>query len=182
MVTTDDAHLADQVRLWGSYGERRVFERVGPIDLLQPMDHEVKGYHNHLDTLQAAILSAKLGHVEAWISRRQELATAYDQALSDLPLDTPYVPEGHEHVYRNYVIQTQARDCIRHHLARRGVSTYQLYIPPVHLQSVYAGRGYQPGDLPVTEAVAERLLCLPIYAELTKDQVAYVAECLAEVV
>jgi len=180
MVTTDDAHLAGQARLWGSYGEKRVFERVGPIDLLEPMDHDVEGYHNHLDTLQAAILSAKLSHVEDWIERRRQLAVAYGQALSGLPLETPYVPEGHEHVYRNYVIQTPDRENVRRHLARRGVSTYQLYIPPVHLQTVYQGRGYEVGDLPVTEAVAKKLLCLPIYAELTEDQVAYVGQCLAE--
>ncbi len=181
MVVTDDTRLADQARLWGSYGEKRVFERVGPLDLLRPMDHEVEGYHNHLDTLQAAILSAKLPYVEGWIERRRQLAVAYDQALASLPLETPYVPEGYEHVYRNYVIQTPDRDRVRRHLARRGVSTYQLYIPPVHLQTVYRGRGYQAGDLPVTEAVAQKLLCLPIYAELTMDQVAYVGRCLEEV-
>jgi dTDP-4-amino-4,6-dideoxygalactose transaminase len=181
MVTTDDARLADQVRLWGSYGEKRVFERVGPIDLLKPMDHDVAGYHNHLDTLQAAILSAKLPHVEDWIERRRHLAAAYGEALAGLPLEIPYVPEGYEHVYRNYVIQTPDPDQVRRHLARRGVSTYQLYIPPVHLQTVYQGQGYQAGDLPVTEAVAQKLLCLPIYAELTEAQVAYVGRCMAEV-
>jgi dTDP-4-amino-4,6-dideoxygalactose transaminase len=180
IVTSDDAHLADQVRLWGSYGERRVFERVGPIDLLEPIEHEVEGYHNHLDTLQAAILSAKLPHVEGWIERRRQLAAAYDQALSGLPLETPHLHEGHGHVFRNYVIQTPDRDRIRRHLAGRGVSTYLLYTPPVHLQRVYQGRGYRAGDLPVTEAVAEKLLCLPIYAELTEEQVRYVGECLAE--
>jgi dTDP-4-amino-4,6-dideoxygalactose transaminase len=181
MVTTDDAHLAGQARLWGSYGEKRVFETVGPIALLTPMDHDVEGYHNHLDTLQAAILSAKLPRVEGWIEKRRHLAAAYGQALSGLPLETPYVPEGHEHVYRNYVIQVPDRDQVRRHLARRGVSTYLLYIPPVHLQTVFQNRGYQAGDLPVTEAVANKLLCLPIYAELTEEQVAYVGQCLAEV-
>jgi dTDP-4-amino-4,6-dideoxygalactose transaminase len=181
MVTTDDAALADRVRLWGSYGETRVFERVGPIDLLKPMDHSVEGYHNHLDTLQAAVLSAKLPCVEGWIERRQQLAVAYGQVLSGLPLETPYVPADCEHVYRNYVIQTPDRDNVRRHLAWRGVSTYLLYIPPVHLQTVYHDRGHEAGDLPVTEAVANRLLCLPIYAELTEEQVAYVGQCLAEV-
>ena len=180
MVVTDDARLADQARLWGSYGEKRVFERVGPIDLLKPMDHDVEGYHNHLDTLQAAILSAKLPYVEGWIERRRRLASVYNEALSGLALETPYVPEGHEHVYRNYVVQTPDRDNVRRHLARHGVSTYQLYIPPVHLQTVYRGRGHKAGDLPVTEDVANKLLCLPIYAELTEDQVGYVGQCLAE--
>ena len=180
MVTTDDAHLAAQTRLWGSYGETRVFERVGPIDLLQPMEHDAEGYHNHLDTLQAAILSAKLPHVEGWIERRRQLAAAYTSKLSDLPLETPYVPENYEHVYRNYVIQTPDRDNVRRHLAWRGVSTNLLYIPPVHLQTVFRGRGDGAGDLPVTEAVANRLLCLPIYAELAEEQVAYVGQCLAE--
>lgn len=181
MVTTDEAHLADQARLWGSYGEKRIFETVGPIALLKPMDHDVEGYHNHLDTLQAAILSAKLPHVEGWIERRQQLAAAYGKALSGLPLETPYVPEGYEHVYRNYVIQIPDRDNVRRHLAQRGVSTHLLYIPPAHLQTVYQGRGYRAGDLPVAEAVANKLLCLPIYPELAEEQVAYVGRCLAEV-
>jgi dTDP-4-amino-4,6-dideoxygalactose transaminase len=144
------------------------------------MDHDVEGYHNHLDTLQAAILSAKQPHVEGWIERRRQLAAAYGQALSDLPLEIPYVPEGYEHVYRNYVVQVPDRDTVRRHLARRGVSTYLLYIPPVHLQTVYHGRGYRAGDLPITEAVANNLLCLPIYPELAEEQVAYVGQCLAE--
>jgi dTDP-4-amino-4,6-dideoxygalactose transaminase len=106
---------------------------------------------------------------------------AYGEALSGLPLETPYVPEGYEHVYRNYVTQVPDRDNVRRHLARRGVSTYLLYIPPVHLQTVHRGRGHRAGDLPITEAVANKLLCLPIYAELTEEQVAYVGQCLAEV-
>jgi dTDP-4-amino-4,6-dideoxygalactose transaminase len=181
MVTTDDAALADQVRLWGSYGEKRVFDRIGPIDLLKPMDHDVEGYHNHLDTLQAAVLGAKLPYVEGWIERRRQLAAAYGEVLSGLPLETPYAPEGYEHVYRNYVIQLPDRDNVRRHLAWCGVSTYLLYIPPIHLQTVYRRRGYEAGDLPVTEAVANRLLCLPIYAELTEEQVSYVGRCLTEV-
>ena len=174
MVITDDPELADRVRLWGSYGERRRFEQVGPVTLLQPLEHEVEGYHNHLDTLQAAVLHTKLRHVEGWIARRREVAATYSELLAGANVRTPYAPEGYEHVYRNYVIRVGSRDEVRIRLAKEGIHTNVLYTPPVHLQSIYREQGYREGDLPVTEQVAKELLCLPMFPELTADQIKYV--------
>lgn len=181
MVVTDDPELADRVRLWGSYGERRRFEQVGSVSLLKPLEHEVEGYHNHLDTLQAAVLSTKLRHVDGWIARRREVAAAYDALLAGTKVLTPCAPEGYEHVYRNYVIRVENRDEMRYHLAEQGIRTNMLYAPPVHLQPVYRGRGSSEGDLPVTERVARDLLCLPIFPELTGEQIEYVAQCIQKV-
>jgi dTDP-4-amino-4,6-dideoxygalactose transaminase len=181
MVVTDDPELADRVRLWGSYGERRIFEQVGTISLLKPLEHEVEGYHNHLDTLQAAILHTKLSYVDGWIARRREVAATYTAVLAGTSVLTPAVPEGYEHVHRNYVIRLENRDEARLHLARRGIRTNMLYTPPVHLQPMYRQRGYGEGDLPVTEQVAKELLCLPMFPELTEEQIEYVAGSLKEV-
>jgi len=181
MVVTDDPDLADRVRLWGSYGERRRFEQVGSISLLKPLEHEVEGYHNHLDTLQAAVLHTKLRHVDGWIARRREVAAAYDTQLAGTNVLTPCAPKGYEHVYRNYVIRVENRDDVRYHLAEQGIRTSMLYTPPVHLQSMYRDRGHREGDLPVTEKVAKELLCLPIFPELTEEQIKYVARCVQKV-
>ena len=181
MVVTGDPDLADRVRLWGSYGERRRFEQVGAVSLLKPLEHEVEGYHNHLDTLQAAVLHTKLRHVEGWIARRREVAAAYSALLAGTSVLTPHVPEGYEHVYRNYVIRVENRDEARLHLARHGIRTSMLYTPPVHLQSMYRERGFREGELPVTDQVAKEVLCLPLFPELTEDQIEHVAHSLNEV-
>ncbi|NLE77487.1 MAG: hypothetical protein GX605_12145, partial [Chloroflexi bacterium] len=180
IVTTDDPDLAEEVRLWGSYGETRDFEQVGPVKLLAPMDHIVEGYHSHLDTLQAAVVLAKLPHVPAWIARRQAIAALYGELLADSNVVTPHVPAGFGHVYRNYVVLVANRHEVRRALARWGVETHVLYAPAVHLKALYRRLGYHPGDLPVTEEIAEQVLCLPIYPELTDEQIRYVADCLME--
>lgn len=182
IVTTDDPELASQVRLWGSYGERRVFQRVGPVTLLKPLNHEVEGYHNHLDTLQAAVLSEKLKYVEGWIARRQEVAAKYKTLLAGTNVLTPHVPEGLEHVYRNYVIRVQNRDEVRHYLAKRGIYSTLLYTPPIHLQPILKDRDYGPGDLSTTEKIAQELLNLPIFPELTGEQIQHVAQSLKQAV
>jgi dTDP-4-amino-4,6-dideoxygalactose transaminase len=180
MVVTDDSDLAARVRLWGSYGEERNFEQVGPVRVMAPMDHLVEGYHNHLDTLQASILHAKLKYVPQWIERRQAIAAQYNALLADLDVVTPHVPEGYEHVYRNYVVLVPERDRVRRALARQGVETNVIYTPPAHRQTVYQERGMGPGSLPVTERLAAELLCLPMYPDLTDEQVEYVAQSLAQ--
>jgi dTDP-4-amino-4,6-dideoxygalactose transaminase len=181
MVVTDDPELADRVRLWGSYGERRRFEQVGPVTLLKALEHEVEGYHNHLDTLQATILHTKLRYVDGWIARRCEVAATYSELLAGTNVLMPVAPEGFEHVYRNYVIRVQNRNAVRVQLAERGIHTNVLYTPPVHLQSMYRERGCREGDLPVTEEVAKELLCLPMFPELTGQQIEHVARSLGAV-
>lgn len=182
MVTTNDLELADRIRLWGSYGETRRYDQIGAVKIPLSLDHEVPGYHSHLDSLQAAVLGAKMKYLDDWITRRQALAALYDRQISGLGLATPRVPPGLEHVYRNYVVRVRNRDRVRRSLARRGVETMVLYVPPVHLQTAYEHRGMRRGALPATEAAADELLCLPICPELSDEQVRYVAESLKQAI
>jgi len=175
-VTTNNGDWAAGVRLWGSYGERNRYTRIGSILLQEPRDHEVEGYHSHLGTLQAAILNVKIAHLNSWISRRQAIASHYNDILEEIDVSPPHVPDGYEHVYRNYVICLPNRDEIRRRLAEKGIETGILYAPPIHLQTVFAHQGYAAGDLLNTEAVAAQLVCLPMYPELTDMQVEYVCD------
>jgi len=88
---------------------------------------------------------------------------------------TPAVPSGRTHVYRNYVVRSPERDAVRAELARAGIETALLYIPPLHRQPVYESLGYAPGSLPATEAAAAELLCLPVYPELSESDIRRVA-------
>lgn len=182
MVITDNPEWAARIRLYGSYGERVRSKQVGEIRLSEWRDHEVQGYHSHLGSLQAAVLNAKLTHLERWISRRQAIAAAYDARLSELGVTPPHVPDGHEHVYRNYVICVENRDAVRRTLAEKGVHTDILYVPPIHLQTVFAKEGYRPGDLPATEKAAGQLFCLPMYPDLTDEQVEYVLKMMEDAI
>ena len=181
-VVTNDPDIAARARLWGSYGERRREERVGSVMLRLPLEHEVEGYHNHLDTLQAAVLKVKLQHLESAIARRREVARQYDLDLAGLDLLTPLVPENCEHVYRNYVVRVQGRERVRRLLAERGIVTGVLYAPPLHLQPVYRDLGVGEGSLPVTEAAGREIMLLPMFPELTMAEVGRVVAALRNAV
>lgn len=171
MITTNDPELARLARLYGGYGEPWREDMSGPDGRITLL---VEGYHTHLDLLQAAVLRVKLSYLERWIEERAARARLYDQLLSGSPVRTPYVPPDRKHVYRNYVVRVPDRDRVRALLAERGIATGLLYVPPLHLQTVYQYRGLAVGALPVTERLAEQLLCLPLYPELPEDTVAYI--------
>ena len=172
MITTNDKELARRARLLAGYGEPWRESMAGPDGRLTLL---AEGYHTHLDLLQAAVLRVKLRHVGRWIMERRANAALYDELLADAPVVTPSVPEGRTHVYRNYVVRVQERDAVRAELARAGIETALLYVPPLHRQPVYEHLGYADGSLPVTEAAAADLLCLPVYPELPETAVGRVA-------
>lgn len=180
MITTSDAELAGRARLLAGYGESGRESMAGPDGRLTIL---VEGYHTHLDLLQAAILLVKLRHVQEWIERRRAHAALYDELLAESEIMTPAVPPGFTHVYRNYVVRLRDREAVRSALAREGIETALLYVPPLHLQPVYASLGYEPGSLPATERAAEELLCLPVYPELTEEAIRRVGAeiCAADV-
>ena len=168
MITTSDDELARHARLLAGYGEASRESMVGPDGRLTIL---AEGYHTHLDLLQAAILQVKLRHVQKWIERRRGHATLYDELLSESDVMTPAVPQGFTHVYRNYVVRLRERETVRSALEREGIETALLYVPPLHLQPVYASLGYGCGSLPVTERAAAELLCLPVYPELSGEEI-----------
>ncbi len=165
MVITDDPALAERVRQLHTYGWSRKYYSAIP-----------GGINSRLDELQAAILRAKLPHLEEWNRTRQERARWYDAALAGAQVQVPEVaPPGREHVYHLYVVRSSQRDALRDHLRRRGIGTDVHYPLPSHLHPAFASLGYRPGDLPVSEKLAGQVLSLPMYPELSRDEVETVA-------
>lgn len=163
-VTTNDVRIAELVSLLRNHGRHSKYL------------HDIKGYGERIDTLQAAILLAKLRHLAKWTAHRQRIAARYDELLADLDgeIVLPYVHPAAEAVWHLYVIRTPRRDALLEHLNRSGVGAGIHYPTPLHLQPAYADLGYVRGDLPVTEAVADTCLSLPIFPEMTDAQQEYV--------
>lgn len=162
MVVTNDEALAKRLKMLRVHGiERRYF-------------HDLHGYNSRLDELQAAILRVKLPYLKAWNARRGELAARYSAGLACLPLELPVTVPGNSHIFHVYAILADRRDELQQFLAERGVPTIIYYPHPLHLQVVYADLGFHPGDFPIAEAVSRRVLPLPMYPELTEEQVDYV--------
>ncbi len=162
-VTNDEA-LAERLRLLRNLGQRVKYE------------HEIKGFNRRLDTMQAAILRVKLAHLDGWNHERRRAAAEYTRLLQELPVVTPASAAAVEPVYHLYVIQTDEREALQKQLGDAGVATGMHYPKPIHLQPAYRELGYQLGDFPVAEALAEKLLSLPIFPELTNAAVAYITE------
>lgn len=139
---------------------------------------EVAGYNSRLDEVQAAVLRVKLRHLEADNAARQALARRYAAALADLPLTLPSAAAGTDPVYHLYVVQSGARDALQAFLQERGIATAVHYPIPVHRQPAYHRLGYAPGSLPVTEALAGRILSLPLYPHMPPDDVTAVADAI----
>jgi len=168
MVVTQDEALARKLRMLRVHGiERRYF-------------HDVHGYNSRLDEIQAAILRVKLPHLNAWNARRNQIAARYDAGLAGLPVILPLTAPGNTHVFHVYALLTEPRDALQQFLADRGVPTLIYYPRPLHLQQVYADLGHREGDFPVAEAVSRKILPLPMYPELTDEQVDHVAATVRE--
>jgi dTDP-4-amino-4,6-dideoxygalactose transaminase len=168
MVVGNEAELEKRLRMLRVHGiERRYY-------------HDLHGYNSRLDDLQAAILRVKLRHLAEWNRRRAAIAARYSKGLEGLPVQVPRVGDGNTHVYHVYAILTEQRDALQSFLTERGVPTIIYYPLPLHLQRVYADLGHRAGDFPVAESVAARIMPLPIYPELTDDQVDYVIGIIRE--
>jgi dTDP-4-amino-4,6-dideoxygalactose transaminase len=167
IITTDDERAAAELRLLRNYGQRVKHY------------HAVPGTNSRLDTLQAAVLSIKLPHLDGWNASRRRHASAYSRRLGGR-VRTPVAAGGREHVYHLYVIETGERDAVQQRLRARQVDTGIHYPVPAHLQPACASLGYKAGDFPVTEAAAARMLSLPMFPELTEAQIEYVCDALGD--
>ncbi len=136
--------------------------------------HDHIGRNSRLDELQAAILRVKLGHLESWNRRRQEIAALYSRVLASPAISIPFVAPGRTHVFHLYVVQVDDRDTVRRHLETNGVAAGIHYPIPVHLQPAFRHLGYREGSLPRTEKAAKHILSLPIFPEMTEAQVSRV--------
>jgi dTDP-4-amino-4,6-dideoxygalactose transaminase len=136
--------------------------------------HSMIGGNFRLDELQAAVLTVKLAHLEAWTLGRQRNADLYDRLFRAAGLDAtvglPHRVPGHRHIFNQYVIRVPKRDALREHLAAAHIGTEIYYPVPLHLQQCFADLGGRPGDCPESEQAARETLALPIYPELTEAQ------------
>jgi dTDP-4-amino-4,6-dideoxygalactose transaminase len=168
MVTTNDSELSERVRMLRVHGSREKYL------------HEMVGLNSRLDALQAAVLKVKLNYLEDWTKGRQRNAQRYAHLFQDAKLldrvTLPAVRPENRHVYNQYVIRVPQRDELRAFLKEKGVGTEVYYPVPLHLQPCYRELGYSAGSFPHAEKAAHETLALPIYAELTADQLAYVVE------
>lgn len=165
LLTTQDAHMAEMLRALRVHGSTEKYI------------HQWVGINSRLDALQAAVLRVKLRHLDGWTERRQANACLYRNLLRNAPVELPCpAPYQTRHVFNQFVIRTRQRDAVREHLASQGVGTEIYYPVPLHLQPCFSGLGYRSGDLPVSEALAKETLALPIYPELSEDDIRYVCE------
>jgi dTDP-4-amino-4,6-dideoxygalactose transaminase len=146
--------------------------------------HAFIGGNFRIDELQAAVLNVKLRALDGWTEARQRNARIYDEAFAKAALGprvrTPAVAPGTRHIYNQYVIRVERRDALRKHLADAGVGTEIYYPVPLHLQKCFDYLGHQAGDLPESERAAAQTLALPIFPELTAEQLRFVVGSIAE--
>jgi dTDP-4-amino-4,6-dideoxygalactose transaminase len=172
IITTNDKPLANSMAMLRVHGSQ--------VRYL----HEAVGINSRLDALQAAVLHVKLKYLDQWTEGRRRNAERYQSLFTEAKLlDRVILPlTAHEnfHVYNQYTVRVPQRDELRNFLKDNGVGSEVYYPLPMHLQNCYQDLGYRKGSFPLSERAAEEVLSLPIYAELTKDQQAYVVERIAE--
>ncbi len=181
IMTTNDQALNDKLSILRVHGSKPKYY------------HKLVGVNSRLDTLQAAILRVKLRHLDAWHAGRQKNADFYDAAFKAAgakisgtswkadpsPLRIPFRPAAPaRHIYNQYVIRVPAgkRDALRDHLKAQSIGTEIYYPVPLHQQECFADLGYKTGSLPESEGAATETLALPIYPELTREQLQHVAD------
>ncbi len=166
-VTTDDAALAEKVTALRNYGSHQKYY------------NEILGVNSRLDEMQAAFLSVKLPLLNAQNQRRQQVADRYNAVLAGVgDLILPVIAEGCTSVYHLYVVRTAQRDALQEHLRQKGIGTMIHYPVPPHLQQAYAALGYQKGDFPIAEQIADTAISLPMAHYLEEAQIAAVAEAI----
>ncbi len=166
-VVTDDEKLAQTIRMLREHGQSRKYV------------HDMEGYTGRLDAIQAAVLRLKLKRLAAWNRDRRANAARYTKLLSDVPGVTAIKEADFaQSVYHLYVILVDDRDGLQAFLTEQGVGTGLHYPLPLHLQKAYAAMGFKKGDFPASERTADRLISLPMYAELTHEQIEHVVTCI----
>lgn len=159
MIVTQDERLATAMLKLRTHGSVKTYH------------HELVGYNSRLDTLQAAVLMAKLPHLAAWSAARRANAAYYDAAFADVPeVVTPAIDPANESIYNQYTLRCERRDALQAFLKERQVGSAIYYPLPLHLQPCFAYLGYREGQCPEAERASREVLSLPVFPELTADQ------------
>ena len=162
-VVTNDAELAEKIRVLRDHGQARKYF------------HSMIGWNARMDGFQGAVLSVKLKHLHAWNDARKRNARLYDELLADADdVITPVEVDRAGHVYHVYAIRTKDRDALINYLAEKNVDCGLHYPIPIHLQTAYSFLGKGKGSFPVAEKCAEQLVSLPMFPELSEEQIEYV--------
>jgi dTDP-4-amino-4,6-dideoxygalactose transaminase len=165
-ATTNDAAVAKTMKMLRDHGQATKYY------------HDVEGYNGRLDSIQAGLLHVKLAHLAKWNAQRREHAAHYDRLLKSVAgaLVLPFEPSWSRAVYHLYVVRTDDREGLMDHLKKANIGTGIHYPIPLHLQKAYAVRGYKAGDFPVSEKAAAEIVSLPMFPQLTADQLARVVK------
>ncbi len=163
-ITTNDKKTYERLLQLRNYGQEKRYY------------HSIKGINSRLDELQASILTSKMPFLDEWNERRRIIANIYRTKIIHPDIIHPKEMEWGKHVYHLYVIQVRERDKFQNFLSEHGIGTMIHYPVPVHLQESYKNLGYQQKDFPVAEHLARKIISLPIYPELTEDEVNYVCD------
>jgi len=164
-VTTNNEDVAKKVRMLRDHGQAKKYY------------HEFEGYNGRLDAIQAGILRIKLKHLPNWNEKRRQNAYQYNELLNGANnVVVPYEPAWSKAVYHLYIIRTQKRDDLQRYLSENGINTGLHYPIPIHLQNAYKNLNLPNGDYPITEKVAQEILSLPMFPNLTVEQIEYVSE------
>jgi len=167
MVITDNEEYAKKLKMYRNHGSNKKYFYA---------EH---GYNSRLDTLQAAVLLVKMKHIDKWIKDRIECAKCYNSLISGINgVSTPVIPEGSIHSFNYYTLRIKGggRDALAKRLNDHGIPTMIYYPLSLHLQDVYKSIGYKQGDFPSAEKAQNEVLSLPMYPELPKNQIEFIAE------
>jgi len=171
MVVTNDPERAEKLAVMRAHGSKPKYH------------HKVIGGNFRLDALQAAVVSAKLPHLDGWTAARQANARRYEKLFAQAGLATrvslPVIAQS-RHIFNQYVVRVPRRDELMAHLQDNNIGCAIYYPVPLHLQECFAHLGYKEGDLPESEKAARETIAIPIYPELTDDQASRVVRCIAE--
>lgn len=168
-VVTNNDELAKKARMFANHGR------------MEKYNHEFEGMNSRLDGLQAAILDVKLKYLDKWIERRRAIAKMYDTGLKDVVITSSALPEV-RHVYHLYVIRIRNRERVKELLAEKGIATGIHYPVPLPFLKAYSYLGHKPADFPVAYSIKDEILSLPIYGDMTDEQVEYVIASLKDIV
>ncbi len=164
MVVTDHKPYYERLRLHRCYGEKRKYENI------------LKGWNSRLDEIQAAILRVKLKYLDQWNGERRKKALMYNRLLANADVTLPVEKEQARHVYHLFVIRAKRRNALQAFLKERGIETLIHYPIPIHLQKAFSGLRYGTGSLPVTERCAREVLSLPLFPELSSEEMREIQE------
>lgn len=167
-LITNNKDMYETVKKMRNYGQSKKYH------------HDFIAWNRRLDSLQAAILRVKLKHLNKWNKQRIKHAYTYNQLLKNADVVTPYLDPSTTHVYHLYVIRTKSRDILQKYLKEKGIETGIHYPLPIHLQKAYRFRGGKKGDFPLSERYAQQLLSLPMYPQLTEENILYIANAINE--